>query len=137
MKVIVDSSVWSLALRRQNQLNDLLVNKLRDLISDGRVVLIGAVRQEILSGIKHQEQFEKLRDYLRAFPNLPLDAEDYELAADYCNICRRNGIQGANTDFLICAIASRRNYEIFTTDKDFINFGQYLPIILTKLSSTF
>jgi predicted nucleic acid-binding protein len=133
MKVIVDTSVWSLALRRQNQLNESLINKLLDFISDGRVVLIGAVRQEILSGIKHQEQFEKLRDYLQAFPNLSSDAEDYELAADYFNICRRNGIQGSNTDFLICAIASRRNYEIFTTDKDFINFGQYLPIILTKL----
>jgi predicted nucleic acid-binding protein len=132
MKVIVDTSVWSLALRRQQQPNNLIANRLHDLIIDGRVVLLGAVRQEILSGIKHQEQFEKLRDNLRAFPNLLLDIEDYELAADYFNICRRNGIQGANTDFLICAIASRRKYEIFTTDKDFINFSQYLPIVLTK-----
>ena len=97
-------------------------------------MLLGAVRQEILSGIKHQEQFKKLSNNLRAFPNLSLEAEDYELAAEYFNICRRNGIQGANTDFLICATANRRNYEIFTTDKDFINFKQYLPIILTKLS---
>jgi predicted nucleic acid-binding protein len=133
MKIIVDTSVWSLALRRQQQPNDSLANRLRDLITDGRVVLLGAVRQEILSGIKHQEQFEKLRDNFRAFPNLLLDVEDYELAADYFNICRLNGIQGANTDFLICATASRRNYEILTTDKDFINFSQYLPIVLTKL----
>ena len=133
MKVIVDTSVWSLALRRQKQQNNSIVNKLRDLISDGRVVLLGAVRQEILSGIKHQEQYEKLRDRLRAFPNLTLDAEDYELAAEYFNICRLNGVQGANTDFLMCATANRRNYEIFTTDKDFINFSQYLPIVLAKL----
>ena len=134
MKVIVDTSVWSLALRKQKQQNDSIANRLRDLIADGRVVLLGAVRQEILSGIKHQEQFEKLRDRLRAFPNLILDAEDYELAAEYFNVCRRNGIQGANTDFLICASANRRNYEIFTTDKDFINFSQYLPIVLIKPS---
>lgn len=133
MKVIVDTSVWSLALRRQQQQNNSIANKLNDLIIDGRVVLIGAVRQEILSGIRHQEQFKKLRDNFRAFPNLSLNNEDYELAADYFNICRRNGIQGANTDFLICAAASRRKYEIFTTDKDFINFSQYLSIILTKL----
>lgn len=133
MKVIVDTSVWSLALRRQQKQNNSIVNKLRDLIADGRVVLLGAVRQEVLSGIKHQEQFDKLRDRLRAFPDLTLDAEDYELAADYFNICRRNGIQGANTDFLICAAANRRSYEIFTTDKDFKNFSQYLPIIWTKL----
>ena len=132
MKVIVDTSVWSLALRRQQQ-NNSIADKLRDFIGDGRVILLGAVRQEILSGIKQQAQFDKLKNHLRAFPNLPLGAEDYELAADYFNICRRNGLQGANTDFLICATANRRNYEIFTTDKDFIGFCQYLPIVLTQL----
>ena len=86
-----------------------------------------------MSGIKHQAQFDKLKNNLRAFPDLLLDAEDYELAADYFNICRRNDIQGANTDFLICATAHRRNYEIFTTDKDFTGFSQYLPIVLTQL----
>ena len=55
------------------------------------------------------------------------------LAADYFNICRSHGIQGSNTDFLICATANRRNHEIFTTDKDFINFSQYLPIVLTQI----
>lgn len=133
MKVIVDTSVWSLALRRGQQTNDAIADKLRDLITDGRIVLLGVVRQEILSGIKNQEQFEKLRDNLRAFPNLLLDMQDYELAAEYFNICRRRGIQGANTDFLICATANRRNYEILTTDKDFIGFSQYLPIVLTKM----
>ena len=133
MKVIVDTCVWSLALRRRQQNNDTITEKLRDLINDGRVVLLGIVRQEILSGIKYQEQFEKLRENLRAFPNLLLDAEDYELAAEYFNICRRRGIQGANTDFLICATANRRNYEIFTTDQDFIGFSQYLPIVLTQM----
>ncbi|MEN9519961.1 MAG: hypothetical protein RLZZ381_2549 [Cyanobacteriota bacterium] len=134
MKVVVDTSVWSLALRRQPTTNNLIVNQLRDLIADGRVIMIGAIRQEILSGIKYQKQFEKLREYLRAFSNLPLDIEDYELAAEHFNFCRRNGIQGSNTDFLICAIASRRNYEILTTDKDFIEFKKYLPIFLTLLS---
>ncbi len=132
MKVIVDTSVWSLALRRQQQPINSLGNILRDLIADGRVVLLGAVRQEILSGIKHKEQFEKLRDNFRAFPNLLLNVEDYELAANYFNICRKNGIQGANTDFLICAAATRRNYEILTTDRDFASFSKYLPLVLTE-----
>ena len=130
MKVVVDTSVWSLALRRRQQNNS--IADIRDFIGDGRVVLLGAVRQEILSGIKHQAQYEKLKNNLRAFRDLVLDTEDYELAADYFNICRRHGIQGANTDFLICAAAHRRNYEIFTTDKDFIGFSKYLPVVLTK-----
>ena len=136
MKVIVDTCVWSLALRKKQARNS-IVQKLRDLITDGRVVMIGAVRQEILSGIKHQEQFKKLRDNLRAFPDLLLNIEDYELAADYFNVCRRNGIQGANTDFLICATASRRNYEILTIDKDFINYSQHLPIICDQIIDSF
>ena len=132
MKIIVDTSVWSLALRRQQQQNNSIAERLRDFIGDGRVILLGAVRQEILSGIKHQAQFDKLKENLRAFPDLLLDAEDYELAADYFNICRRKGIQGANTDFLICATANRRNYGIFTTDKDFMSFSQYLPLVLIE-----
>ncbi|MEL7009822.1 MAG: PIN domain-containing protein [Cyanobacteria bacterium J06629_2] len=132
MKVIVDTCIWSLALRRQQQHNS-IADRLRDLIGDGRVILLGAVRQEILSGIKHQKQSDKLKDSLRAFPDLFLDIEDYESAADYFNICRRHGIQGANTDFLICAAANRRNYEIFTTDRDFISFSHHLPIVLTPI----
>ena len=132
MKVIVDTSIWSLVLRRK-QPDNRLANILQDLIADGRVIMIGAIRQEILSGIKRQQQYEKLKDNLRAFPDLLLNAEDYELAANYFNICRRQGIQGSNTDFLICAIANRRNYEIFTIDNDFINYSQHLPIVLTKL----
>lgn len=131
MKIIVDTCIWSFALRRTQQQHNTIANKLRDLINDSRVILLGSVRQEIRSGIKHQEQFDKLKNNLQAFPNLSLDIEDYELAAEYFNICRRNGIQGSNTDFLICATASRRNYEIFTIDKDFIDFNQYLPIVLT------
>ncbi|MEQ8969566.1 MAG: PIN domain-containing protein [Coleofasciculus sp. C1-SOL-03] len=131
MSVIVDTSVWSLALRR-NTPNDgtPIVNVLRDLIADGRVVLLGAIRQEVLSGIRYTEQFVKLRDYLRAFPDLEITTNDYELAAEFFNTCRRNGIQGSNTDFLICAVAHNRGYSIFTTDKDFENFRSYIPVLL-------
>ena len=131
MKVIVDTSVWSLALRR-NIPNDEIttVNVLEDLITDGKVILLGVIRQEVLSGIRYSEQFTRLRDYLRAFPDLELTTEDYELAAEFFNTCRRNGVQGSNTDFLICAVAHRRGYSIYTTDKDFENFRSYIPVIL-------
>ncbi len=131
MSVIVDTSIWSLALRR-NTPNDgtSIINVLRNLIADGRVVLLGAIRQEVLSGIRYPEQFVKLRDYLRAFPDLEITTNDYELAAEFFNTCRRNGIQGSNTDFLICAVAHNRGYSIFTTDKDFENFQSYIPVLL-------
>lgn len=131
MNVLVDSSVWSLALRR-NTTNEaiVIVNVLRDLIADGRVVLLGAIRQEVLSGVRYKEQFARLQEYLRAFPDLELTTEDFELAAEFFNTCRSNGVQGSNTDFLLCAVAHRRGYSIFTTDKDFENFRSHIPVIL-------
>lgn len=132
MKVIVDTSIWSLAFRRRKQLNHSSVEILRILIADGRCALLGVVRQEVLSGIRYAAQFETLKDNLRAFPDLVLDVKDYELAAQYFNVCRKKGIQGANTDFLICAVASRRDYEILTTDKDFQSYSQHLPIVLMQ-----
>lgn len=131
MKIVVDTSVWSLALRRNNPPEAIpVVNQLRNFITDGRVVLLGAVRQEVLSGIRNIEQFNRLKDYLRAFPDLELTTEDYELAAEFYNTCRLHGVQGANTDFLICAVAHIRGYSIMTTDKDFENFQLYIPISL-------
>ena len=90
--------------------------------------MIGPVRQELLSGVKDHAQFKKLRDHLRAFPDLELTNRDYETAAEFFNLCRGKGIQGSNTDFLICAIAERHNIPIFTTDGDFRLFQPHLPI---------
>lgn len=109
MKVVVDPSVWLLALRSSRKSNQPPhVALLWDLIVDGRVALPGAVRQEVLSGTRRDDQFDRLRTYFRAFPNLGLDIEDYELAAEFYHTCRRKGVQGANTDFLICAASARR-----------------------------
>ena len=67
---------------------------------------------------------------LRAFPDLEISRDDYEQAAAFHNVCRAKGIQGSNTDFLICAIASRNGFSIFTTDEDFTHFARLLPIAL-------
>ncbi|WP_337961491.1 hypothetical protein [Nostoc sp. UHCC 0926] len=73
MKVVVDTSVWSLALRRNTSLQSApIVNQLRELIVDERVVLLGAVRQEVLLGVRYTQQFTRLRDALRAFGDLEL-----------------------------------------------------------------
>ncbi len=91
---------------------------------------MGAVRQELLSGIKAKAQFELLREHLRAFPDLELDEADYEEAASAFNRCRGKGIQGSNTDFLICATAYRRDLAIFTTDRDFEQYAKLLHLAL-------
>lgn len=93
-----------------------------------RAHIIGPIRQEILSGIREPAQYEKLRDALRAFPDLELTSADYERAAELFNLCRRNGIQGSNTDFLICAVAERLDLAILTTDQDFRLFQAHIPL---------
>ena len=130
MKVLVDTSVWSLALRRGKQSIAAQAQELRQLIQDHRVHVIGPIRQEILSGIRSESQFNKLKKHLESFPDLPILTDDYVRAAKFFNMCRSKGIQGTNTDFLICTVAVRNNLSIFTTDKDFKLFSKHIKITL-------
>jgi hypothetical protein len=136
MKVLVDTAVWSLALRhRPGAERSALSAELGSLVQDGRVAMIGPVRQEILSGIKQRTKFDNLRDHLRAFPDVEITSQDYEEAAVLFNRCREKGIQGSNTDFLICAIAVKHEFSIFTTDDDFRHFARVIPITLHQASA--
>ena len=104
--------------------------ELRQLIQDHRVQMIGPIRQEILSGIRNDSQFNKLKKHLESFPDLPILTNDYVRAAKFFNLCRSKGIQGSNTDFLICAVAVRNKLSIFSTDKDFELFSKHIKITL-------
>jgi len=132
MKVLVDTSVWSLALRKKTLTSNekKFVKELQELIYELRAVVIGSVRQELLSGISDESKFNNLKEKLLAFEDLPLRQEDYEKAAELSNICRRKGIQGSHIDFLICAAAINNNLSIFTTDKDFENYKRVIRIRL-------
>lgn len=132
MTVLVDTSVWSLALRRRSGATHRAATELAELISDGRVAIIGPIRQELLSGIRLRQDFERLRGHLRDFPDTPLLSEDFERAAEHFTTCRARGIQGSNTDFLMSAISERTRFPILTTDEDFRTFAKVLPIELYK-----
>ncbi len=140
MMVLVDTPVWSLALRRRPEhlsgQEQQLTQSLAELIREGRVQMLGPIRQELLSGIREPSQFRKLRDYLRAFLEHPLEAADYEEAANMNNRCRAKGIAGSPVDFLICAAAHRRGGTIFTTDRDFQNYASVLPLRLYPASTS-
>ncbi|MBC7963304.1 MAG: PIN domain-containing protein [Steroidobacteraceae bacterium] len=130
MNVLVDTCVWSLALRRSSPQDSPVVKELRELISEQRVVMLGPVRQEILSGIREETHFLRLMEHLRAFPDALLEQHDFESGAEFFNTCRRNGVQGSNTDFLMCAAAIRLNIPIFTTDADFLGYSRFIPLSL-------
>ncbi|MBU1121961.1 MAG: PIN domain-containing protein [Candidatus Omnitrophota bacterium] len=131
MKILVDTCIWSQVLRHKNP-NRELIKKIQDLINDARVSIIGPIRQELLSGISNIKQFNQLKELLSSFEDIPLETRHFVTAAEFTNICRKQGIQGSTIDFLICAVAHLENFIIFTSDKDFENYKKYLSIKLMK-----
>ena len=135
MKVLVDTSVWSLALRKktptENEIK--IINELKELIHELRVVIIGPIRQELLSGISNEIKFQTLKEKMRSFEDIHISSEEYENAAKIYNDCRKKGIQGSQIDYLICSVARSNNLSIFTTDKDFENYSKIIKIKIHQI----
>ncbi|HYG76143.1 MAG TPA: PIN domain-containing protein [Planctomycetota bacterium] len=136
MSVLVDTTIWSLALRRNKEKLNAEERQLFDfwtqLVITDRVKIIGSVRTEVLSGVREVENFERLKDRLAQFEDLAIDRRDYERAAEYYNNCRRNGIQASHVDMLICSAAQAHDLEVFTTDPDFEHYSRVLGTKLFK-----
>ena len=134
MNVLVDTSIWSLALRRKgdklNPTERQLVRELARLVDEGRARITGLVRQELLNGIQAPDQFERLREALRSFPDEISTTEDHEAAARGSNECRSKGIAASVVDVLLCTMALRRDWRFFTSDADFANYRRTIPFRL-------
>ncbi|HTS36181.1 MAG TPA: PIN domain-containing protein [Candidatus Solibacter sp.] len=132
--ILIDTPVWSLALRRKPEhlsSRDIRLKTLwNQIVEDGRAELLGSVRQELLSGLREESQFQRLKSYLRDFPDTGLVTEDYEEAARARNRCRSAGIAASPVDMLICAVARRYDWEILTADMDFLHYKRILGIRL-------
>ena len=135
MKVLVDTCIWSHALRSKKPEFEAQVKSLETLIADQRVLIIGAIRQEVLSGYSDLNKFETLKTRLSYFENTPILDEDYITAARFYNECRQKGVQGSHIDLLICAVAVRLNIPILTSDKNFCFYQQHLPIKLYPITT--
>lgn len=129
-RVLVDTDVWSEFYRRRMGEPSVQVRQLRELIRAQRVALLGAVRQEVLCGWRYIHQFEQIRELLRPFPDQPVTMREYELAAEFFNLCRSKGLQGSNTDFLICACSALWDVPVLTKDADFGRFAELVPVKL-------
>ena len=133
MKVLVDTPIWSYALRSPDKKYQSEIDALTSLIRDQRAIIIGPIRQEILSGYSDMRKYLIIKDKLSYFENAPIVDPDYELAAEFSNKCRKKGIQGSHIDFLICAVANRIEITIFTNDNDFKHYQKVIPIRLHKI----
>ena len=128
-RVLIDTCIWSEIFRRKNP-DDVIQETMKQLLMDLRTVLIGPIRQELLSGIKDEKKFCELKEVMSVLSDEAIDADDYIKAAKYSNECRKNGIQGSPVDYLICAVSVRCGYRIFTLDEDFKNYSKVIPIRL-------
>ena len=128
MKVLVDTPIWSCALRSKNNDYQTEIDALTSLIRDQRALIIGPIRQEILSGYSDLRKFGIIKEKLSYFVNTPILDADYELGAEFSNKCRKKGIQGSHIYFLICAVANRIDSPIFTNDKDFVHYQNIISI---------
>ena len=101
-----------------------------NLAESDRAVLVGPIRQEVLSGIREEKVFAALQARLSEFRSLEILPGDYDQAARFFNVCRSQGITGTPIDMIICAAAFRYEIPIFTTDPDFPQYARHVPIRL-------
>jgi predicted nucleic acid-binding protein len=135
--VVVDTSVLSLSLRRRDparlgEAERRVVSAFLDLGDRGQVVLLGVIRQELLSGVRHAEQFERLQRILGGYDYLDATLDDHDAAAAYHNHCVSVGVAARDIDMLICAVAARAEATVLTTDPDFGRYARHLPVRLHK-----
>jgi predicted nucleic acid-binding protein len=132
--VLVDTPIWSLVFRRRTDRLSAAdrqhVDEWTALIQQCRMLLVGPVRQEVLSGIRDGQPFDQLRLALRAFPDEALSVEDFEEAARVGNVCRAAGVAGSTVDYLLCGVALRRDAAIYTTDRDFGAYARHVSLRL-------
>ena len=131
MKVLVDTPVWSAALRRHARDSEpAAVLHLRKLIDRGSVVLSGLVLQEVLQGFRNDAHFRKARLALEAFPLLLLDRAHYVAAAELRRRCAAAGVAASTVDCQIAASAIRHRCALLTTDADLTRIAEHSPLKL-------
>ncbi|HSW28414.1 MAG TPA: PIN domain-containing protein [Longimicrobiales bacterium] len=129
MSLLVDTSVWSLALRRDAPPDLPEVRALGDALASGElVVTTGLILQEILQGFSGPRAREAILGRFRALPFLTPDRGDHIDAAALRNRCRRSGIQIGTIDALLAALCLRHGLSILTTDADFRRIAEVSPL---------
>ena len=131
MSIIVDTSVWSHALRRGAPSDDPQARKLAQLIEDGAgVVLLGVILQEILQGVRSPKMFAEIQEILESFPLLTLEREDFVAAAELGNRCLTRGVAASTVDIQIAAACLRHDCGLLTCDSDFTRIAACCPLRL-------
>jgi len=125
-KFIIDTSVWSEALRRKKNTVNSSETVVRKIIeNDDEIVILGIILQEILTGISNEKLFREIKDILDDFVFLDITKNDYIYASELSNKCRSKGVIAGSIDFLIASAAIRNELQLVTFDKDFFNISKH------------
>ncbi|MBI1943573.1 MAG: PIN domain-containing protein [Betaproteobacteria bacterium] len=129
MSLLVDTSVWSLAFRRDAPPAGPEVQALRRALEGGEIVVTtGLVLQELLHGFAGPRARKGIIERFAALPLLVADRQDHIDAADLRNRCRRAGTQIGTIDALIAQLCLRHGLTLLTTDKDFDLVAVHCPL---------
>ena len=134
MTLLVDTSVWSLALRRDPPISAApQVQALRDALEGNEIVVTtGLVLQELLQGFAGARAHQDIIDRFAALPLLGPDRQDHIDAAALRNRCRRAGVQVGTIDALLAQLCIRHGLTLLTTDNDFVHAASHCPLKLWK-----
>ncbi len=131
MRFLVDTSVWSLALRRKGPAEHPAVRKLAMLLEhDEELALTATILQEVLQGFRDDASFRRLEAHLRSIPILPLEREVAVLAARIHRLCAARGVAATTVDCQIAAAASAHRCHLLTADRDFEHIARVFPLKL-------
>jgi predicted nucleic acid-binding protein len=129
MTLLVDTSVWSLALRRDAEASEPEVHHLKEaLLGSEVVVTTGLVLQELLQGFSGPRAQAQIIERFAALPLLQPDRDDHISAAALRNICRQAGVQIGTIDALLAQQCVRHDLTLLTTDKDFTHAAQHCAL---------
>jgi predicted nucleic acid-binding protein len=129
MTLLVDTSVWSLALRRDGDADAPAVAGLRAALADGEsVVTTGLVLQELLQGFNGRSARRQIIERFAALPLVVPEREDHVGAAEIRNSCRRAGVQLGTIDALLVQLRVRHDLRLMTTDRDFSSAAKHCPL---------
>ena len=121
MTLLVDTSVWSLSLRREAPTLPELDELRAALAGNDLVVTTGVVIQELLQGLVSDAARSLTRDRMSRMAQVTATLDDHTHAAQAFIECRRHGVQLGTVDALLAALCIRRNLTLLTTDRDFIH----------------
>ena len=128
MNLFADTSVWSLALRRDRPPDLPEVERLRSALDEGGVYCTGLVLQELLQGFTRPKAHRQIVSYFSVLPLLVPDRSDHIQAAELRNRCRRKGVQTGTIDALLAQLCIRYELTMLTTDRDFERIGAVAPL---------